>query len=224
MTPQTVLLPANMAHPMSEFLGTLLIVLVLWFGGSLILGEQSSIDAPTFIFYMVILYSVINPLKEFSKAGYNIPKGLASMERVDKILKAENPIKEIANPKVLDNLNDKIELKNISFSYDGTHQVLKNINITIPKGKTIALVGQSDSGKSTLVDLLPRYHDIQEGEILIDGINIKELRIANLRSLIGNVKPGSYSVQRLFLQQHRLRCQNCNLGTSNSCRQDCECT
>jgi len=176
-----------LAHPMSEFLGTLLIVLVLWFGGSLILGEQSSIDAPTFIFYMVILYSVINPLKEFSKAGYNIPKGLASMERVDKILKAENPIKEIANPKVLDNLNDKIELKNISFSYDGTHQVLKNINITIPKGKTIALVGQSGSGKSTLVDLLPRYHDIQEGEILIDGINIKELRIANLRSLIGNV-------------------------------------
>ena len=176
-----------LAHPMSEFLGTLLIVLVLWFGGSLILGEQSSIDAPTFIFYMVILYSVINPLKEFSKAGYNIPKGLASMERLDKILKAENPIKEIANPKVLDNLNDKIELKNISFSYDGTHQVLKNINITIPKGKTIALVGQSGSGKSTLVDLLPRYHDIQEGEILIDGINIKELRIANLRSLIGNV-------------------------------------
>ena len=176
-----------LAHPMSEFLGTLLIVLVLWFGGSLILGEQSSIDAPTFIFYMVILYSVINPLKEFSKAGYNIPKGLASMERVDKILKAENPIKEIANPKVLDNLNDKIELKNISFSYDGTHQVLKNINITIPKGKTIALVGQSGSGKSTLVDLLPRYHDIQEGDILIDGINIKELRIANLRSLIGNV-------------------------------------
>lgn len=176
-----------LAHPMSEFLGTLLIVLVLWFGGSLILGEQSSIDAPTFIFYMVILYSVINPLKEFSKAGYNIPKGLASMERVDKILKAENPIKEIANPKVLDNLNDKIELKNISFSYDGTHQVLKNINITIPKGKAIALVGQSGSGKSTLVDLLPRYHDIQEGEILIDGINIKELRIANLRSLIGNV-------------------------------------
>lgn len=176
-----------LAHPMSEFLGTLLIVLVLWFGGSLILGEHSSIDAPTFIFYMVILYSVINPLKEFSKAGYNIPKGLASMERVDKILKAENPIKEIASPKVLNNLNDKIELKNISFSYDGTRQVLKNINLTIPKGKTIALVGQSGSGKSTLVDLLPRYHDIQEGEIRIDGINIKEVRIANLRSLIGNV-------------------------------------
>ena len=176
-----------MAHPMSEFLGTLLIVLVLWFGGSLILGEKSSIDAPTFIFYMVILYSVINPLKEFSKAGYNIPKGLASMERVDKILKAENPIKEVANPQVLNDLNDKIELKDISFSYDDTRQVLKHINLTIPKGKTIALVGQSGSGKSTLVDLLPRYHDIQEGEIRIDGINIKDVRIANLRSLIGNV-------------------------------------
>lgn len=176
-----------LAHPMSEFLGTLLIVLVLWFGGSLILGAQSSIDAPTFIFYMVILYSVINPLKEFSKAGYNIPRGLASMERVDKILKAENPIKESAHPQVLNDLKEKIEMKNISFSYDGTRQVLKDINLAIPKGKTIALVGQSGSGKSTLVDLLPRYHDIQEGEILIDGINIKEVRIANLRSLIGNV-------------------------------------
>ena len=176
-----------LAHPMSEFLGTLLIVLVLWFGGSLILGEQSSIDAPTFIFYMVILYSVINPLKEFSKAGYNIPKGLASMERVDKILKAENPIKEPDHPQTLDDLKEKIEMKNISFSYDGTRQVLKDINLTIPKGKTIALVGQSGSGKSTLVDLLPRYHDIQKGEILIDGINIKNIHTANLRSLIGNV-------------------------------------
>ena len=200
-----------LAHPMSEFLGTLLIVLVLWFGGSLILGEQSSIDAPTFIFYMVILYSVINPLKEFSKAGYNIPKGLASMERVDKILKAENPIKEIANPKVLDNLNDKIELKNISFSYDGTHQVLKNINITIPKGKTIALVGQSGSGKSTLVDLLPRYHDIQEGEILIDGINIKELRIANLRSLIGNVNQEAILFNASFFNNIAFGVENATL-------------
>lgn len=177
----------TMAHPMSEFLGTLLIVAVLWFGGSLILGQHSSIDAPTFIFYMVILYSVINPLKEFSKASYNIPKGLASMERVDKILKAENPIKESAHPQALDDLKEKIEMKDISFSYDGTHQVLKDINLTIPKGKTIALVGQSGSGKSTLVDLLPRYHDIQEGEILIDGINIKDVRTTNLRTLIGNV-------------------------------------
>lgn len=176
-----------LAHPMSEFLGTLLIVLVLWFGGSLILGEQSSIDAPTFIFYMVILYSVINPLKEFSKAGYNIPRGLASMERVDKILKAENPIKETTNPQPLHGLNDKIEFKNIIFSYDGKREVLKNINLTVPKGKTIALVGQSGSGKSTLVDLLPRYHDVQLGEIMIDGTNIKEFRIQDLRALIGNV-------------------------------------
>lgn len=176
-----------LAHPMSEFLGTVLIVIVLWFGGSLILGNNSTIDAPSFIFYMVILYSVINPLKEFSKAGYNIPKGLASMERVDKILKAENKIKEIPNPKPLDGLNDKIEFKDISFSYDGKKKVLEHVNLTVPKGKTIALVGQSGSGKSTLVDLLPRYHDVQEGEITIDGTNIKEVRISALRSLIGNV-------------------------------------
>lgn len=177
----------SLAHPMSEFLGTLLIVIVLWFGGSLILGNNSSIDAPSFIFYMVILYSVINPLKDFSKAGYNIPKGLASMERVDKILKAENKIKESPNPKPLKGLNEKIEFKNISFSYDGKREVLKDVNITISKGKTIALVGQSGSGKSTLVDLLPRYHDVQEGDILIDGISIKDVRISDLRGLIGNV-------------------------------------
>ena len=177
----------SLAHPMSEFLGTLLIVIVLWFGGSLILGHNSSIDAPSFIFYMVILYSVINPLKEFSKAGYNIPKGLASMERVDKILKAENKIKEVPNPKQLNGLNDKIEFENISFSYDGKREVLKSVNVTIPKGKTVALVGQSGSGKSTLVDLLPRYHDVQEGDIKIDGTSIKDVRISDLRSLIGNV-------------------------------------
>ena len=177
----------SLAHPMSEFLGTLLIVIVLWFGGSLILGHNSSIDAPSFIFYMVILYSVINPLKEFSKAGYNIPKGLASMERVDKILKAENKIKEVPNPKPLNGLNDKIEFENISFSYDGKREVLKSVNVTIPKGKTVALVGQSGSGKSTLVDLLPRYHDVQEGDIKIDGTSIKDVRISDLRSLIGNV-------------------------------------
>ena len=177
----------SLAHPMSEFLGTLLIVIVLWFGGSLILGHNSSIDAPSFIFYMVILYSVINPLKEFSKAGYNIPKGLASMERVDKILKAENKIKEVPNPKPLNGLNEKIECENISFSYDGKREVLKSVNVTIPKGKTVALVGQSGSGKSTLVDLLPRYHDVQEGDIKIDGTSIKDVRISDLRSLIGNV-------------------------------------
>ena len=176
-----------LAHPMSEFLGTLLIVVVLWFGGSLILGNHSSIDAPTFIFYMVILYSVINPLKEFSKAGYNIPKGLASMERVDKILKAENKIVEIPNPKPLNGLEEQVEFKDISFSYDGKKEVLQLINLTVPKGKTVALVGQSGSGKSTLVDLLPRYHDVQEGTITIDGVNIKDVRISDLRSLIGNV-------------------------------------
>ena len=176
-----------LAHPISEFLGTLLIVVVLWFGGSLILGNHSSIDAPTFIFYMVILYSVINPLKEFSKAGYNIPKGLASMERVDKILKAENKIVEIPNPKPLNGLEEQVEFKDISFSYDGKKEVLQHINLTVPKGKTVALVGQSGSGKSTLVDLLPRYHDVQEGTITIDGVNIKDVRISDLRSLIGNV-------------------------------------
>ena len=176
-----------LAHPMSEFLGTILIVSVLWFGGALILGHNSSLTAPTFIFYMVILYSVINPLKEFSKAGYNIPKGLASMERVDKILKAENNIKEIPNPKPLTGMNDRIEFKDISFSYDGKREVLKHVNLTVPKGKTVALVGQSGSGKSTLVDLLPRYHDVQGGDITIDGTSIKDVRIADLRSLIGNV-------------------------------------
>ena len=176
-----------LAHPMSEFLGTILIVSVLWFGGALILGHNSSLTAPTFIFYMVILYSVINPLKDFAKAGYNIPKGLASMERVDEILKAENNIKEIPNPKPLTGMNDRIEFKDISFSYDGKREVLKHVNLTVPKGKTVALVGQSGSGKSTLVDLLPRYHDVQGGDITIDGTSIKDVRIADLRSLIGNV-------------------------------------
>ena len=175
------------AHPMSEFLGTLLIVLVLWFGGWLILGEGSSIEASTFIFYMVILYSIINPLKDFAKAGYNIPKGLASMERVDKILKAENPIKEPAAPKPLPELREQIEFRDLCFSYDGRREVLKHINLTVPRGKTVALVGQSGSGKSTLVDLLPRYHDVQQGAILIDGTDIREFRIRDLRSLIGNV-------------------------------------
>ena len=177
----------SLAHPMSEFLGTLLIVLVLWFGGLLILGDGTSMEASTFIFYMVILYSIINPLKDFAKAGYNIPKGLASMERVDKILKAENPIKEPVNPLPLHGMNDRIEFKDLSFSYDGKREVLKHVNLMVPNGQTIALVGQSGSGKSTLVDLLPRYHDVQLGEITIDGVNIKNFRIHDLRALIGNV-------------------------------------
>lgn len=176
----------SLAHPMSEFLGTILIVIVLWFGGSLILGEKSTIDAPTFIFYMVILYSVINPLKDFSKAGYSIPKGLASMERVDKILKAENNIIEKKDASHITELKNDITFDNVSFSY-GDNEVLHEINLKIKKGETIALVGQSGSGKSTLVDLIPRFHDVQKGKVLIDGVDVKDLVVKDLRSLIGNV-------------------------------------
>ena len=176
----------QLAHPMSEFLGTVLIVIVLWFGGTLILNNESSIDAPSFIYYLVILYSLVNPLKEFSKASYNIPKGLASMERVDKILMAENKLVEPANPKEIKELSQCIEYRNVSFKYD-TKWVLRNINLTIEKGKTIALVGQSGSGKSTLVDLLPRFYDVQEGEVLIDGVNVKDTTLHDLRSIMGNV-------------------------------------
>ena len=174
-----------LAHPMSEFLGTIMIVIVLWFGGVLVLNNHS-LSGPIFIYYMVMLYSIINPLKDFSKAGYSIPKGLASMERIDKILMAENTIKEVARPKRLSSFEHQIEFKNVSFRY-GEQWVLKDINLTIPKGKTMALVGQSGSGKSTLVDLIPRYYDVQEGEVLIDGINVKDLGIHDLRQLIGNV-------------------------------------
>lgn len=177
----------SLAHPMSEFLGTCVIVIVLWFGGALILSENSPIDASMFIFYMVILYSIINPLKEFSKAYYNVPVGLASMDRIDMILKAENPIKNPENPKPLTSFDGEVEFRNVSFSYIEGRPVLKNINLTVSKGKTIALVGQSGSGKSTLVDLVPRYHDVKEGEILIDGKNVKDVSIQSLRSLIGNV-------------------------------------
>ena len=178
------------AHPVSEFLGTCIIVLVLWFGGTLIFSDHSPIDAPTFIFYMVILYSVINPLKELSKASYAIPKGLASMERIDKILNAENPIKEPSQPHSLTTSqpHDCIEFRDVHFQYSNNPQeVIHGVDLTVPKGKTIALVGQSGSGKSTLVDLLPRYHDVTGGEILIDGVNVKDFRLHDLRSLIGNV-------------------------------------
>ena len=175
------------AHPVSEFLGTALIVLVLWYGGTLIFSDHSPIDAPTFIFYMVILYSIIQPLKDFSKASYNIPKGMASMERVNKILDAENPITEPANPLHIEHLRESIEFRGVSFSYNGTTPVLNDVNLTVKRGQTIALVGQSGSGKSTLVDLLPRYHDVGGGEILIDGKNVKSLALSDLRALIGNV-------------------------------------
>ena len=173
------------AHPMSEFLVTVMIVIVLWFGGVLVL-KYGAITGPTFIYYMVILYSIINPLKEFSKASYNIPKGLASMERIDKILMAENTIKEVPEPKHLASFEHEIEFRHVSFKY-AEQWVLRDINLVIPKGKTIAIVGQSGSGKSTLVDLIPRYYDVQEGEVLIDGINVKDLGIYDLRQLIGNV-------------------------------------
>ncbi len=205
----------SMAHPMSEFLGTVMIVIVLWFGGILVLNNQT-ITGPSFIYYMVILYSIIQPLKEFAKAGYNIPKGLASMERIDKILKAENNIPEPKNPKHLASFEHQIEFRHVWFGYKeaplsppegGTIPtasesieapsgavggaavtwVLRDINLVIPKGKTIAIVGQSGSGKSTLVDLIPRYYDVQRGEVLIDGINVKDLGIHDLRQLIGNV-------------------------------------
>ena len=176
----------QMAHPMSEFLGTVMIVIVLWFGGILVLSGDSMLSGPTFIYYLVMLYSIINPLKDFSKAGYNIPKGLASMERIDKILNANNDIVETPSPMHLAKFEHQIEFKNVSFRYD-KKWILKNINLVIPKGKTIALVGQSGGGKSTLVDLIPRYYDVQEGEVLIDGINVKDLGIHDLRQLIGNV-------------------------------------
>ena len=181
----------QMAHPMSEFLGTILIVVVLWFGGILVL-DYGRIDGPTIIFYLVMLYSIINPLKEFSKASYNIPKGLASMARIDKILKAEIEIKDKENPEHISSFEHQIEFRHVSFAYTD-HQngelvyVLKDINLLIPKGKTIALVGQSGSGKSTMLDLIPRYYDVQEGEVLIDGINVKDLAVHDLRQLIGNV-------------------------------------
>lgn len=176
-----------LAHPMSEFLGTCVIVIVLWFGGTLILGENSPITAAAFIYYLTILYSIINPLKDLSKASYNIPRGLASMERIDAILNAENPITDGEKGIEIPEMKEGIEYKNLTFSYDGERSVLKNINLKIEKGKTVALVGQSGSGKSTMVDLIPRYYDVLQGEITIDGVNVKDMKVKSLRALIGNV-------------------------------------
>ena len=175
------------AHPVSELLGSIMIMIVLWFGGTLILSDKAPIDASTFIFYMTILYSVLAPLKEFSKASYNIPKGLASMERVDKIMNAENDIKEPAVPAELKGFNDKVEFKGVFFSYEEGKEILHDISLEVPKGKTVALVGQSGSGKSTLVDLIPRYYDVEKGTITLDGTDIRNFRVKDLRSLIGNV-------------------------------------
>lgn len=175
------------AHPVSEFLGTVLIVLVLWYGGTLIFSKHSPIDAPTFIFYMVILYSIIQPLKDFAKASYNIPKGMASVERVNKILNAANPISEASDAKVIKGLKDEISFNDVHFAYKNGGEVLHGVSLKIKRGQTIAIVGQSGSGKSTLVDLLPRYHDVTGGSITIDGTDIRDLKIADLRGIIGNV-------------------------------------
>ena len=201
----------NLGHPLSEFLGTCMIVVVLWFGGVLVLNNQT-LSGPTFIYYMVILYSIINPLKEVSKVGYNIPKGLASMERIDKILLAENTIQEPEQPKHIASFEHQIEFRNVSFRY-GEQWVLKGINLVIPKGKTIAIVGQSGSGKSTLVDLIPRYYDVQEGEVLIDGINVKDLGIHDLRQLIGNVNQEAILFNDTFTN-------NITFGVENATHED----
>ena len=236
----------QMAHPMSEFLGTVMIVIVLWFGGTLVLSNNPVISGPTFIYYLVILYSIINPLKEFSRAGYNIPKGLASMERVDKIMLAEVEIKEADKPRHINTFEHEIEFRHVSFAYnspvtphptqengekpDGEnrpssidnkvektslHWVLRDINIVIPKGKTIALVGQSGSGKSTLVDLIPRYYDVQKGKVLIDGINVKDLGIHDLRQLIGNVNQEAILFNDTFYN-------NITFGVDNASRENVE--
>ncbi len=206
----------QMAHPMSEFLGTVMIVIVLWFGGMLVLNSKT-IDGPSFIYYMTILYSIINPLKEFSKAGYNIPKGLASMERVDKILAAEIDIKEPSQPRSIGSFEREIELRDVSFSYsqagDDPAWVLRHVNLTIPKGKTIALVGQSGGGKSTLVDLIPRYYDVQEGQVLIDGVDVKQLGLHDLRSLIGNVNQEAILFNDTFYN-------NITFGVDNATKED----
>jgi ATP-binding cassette subfamily B protein/subfamily B ATP-binding cassette protein MsbA len=204
----------QLAHPMSEFLGTVLIVIVLWFGGTLILNDSTAITAPSFIFYLVILYSVINPLKEFSKASYNIPKGLASMERVDKILMAENTMKIAPNPVELKGLKEGIELRGVSFKYDN-QWVLRDINLVIPRGKTVALVGQSGSGKSTLVDLIPRYYDAQEGQVMIDGVDVKDVLPTTLRSLMGNVNQEAILFNDTFYN-------NIAFGVENATREQVE--
>jgi subfamily B ATP-binding cassette protein MsbA len=180
-----------LAHPVSEFLGTIVIVIVLWYGGRLILTGEAGMNGAGFIAYLVVFYSIINPAKEFSKAFYSIQKGLAAMERIDQILGAESTIVDKADAKQVDEFESAIEYRNVGFSYNGEKQVLKNINIAIPKGKTVALVGQSGSGKTTFADLLPRFHDVKQGGIFVDGVDIRDYKMKDLRNLMGNVNQES---------------------------------
>ena len=205
------------AHPVSEFLGTCLIVLVLWYGGTLIFSDHSPIDAPTFIFYMVILYSVIQPLKDLTKAAYAIPKGLASMERINKILLTKNPIREPEHPTHIDALHDKISFEEVHFAYSNGNttgqnpEVIRGVSFTVRRGQTVALVGQSGSGKSTLVDLLPRFHDVTSGQICIDGHDIRTLRISELRALIGNVNQEAILFNDTFFNNISFGVENATL-------------
>jgi ATP-binding cassette, subfamily B, bacterial MsbA len=200
----------NLAHPVSELLGTIVIAILLWFGGVLILGHKSSIDASQFIYYIVIFYSIIAPSKDLSKASYSIQKGMASLERVDMILKSENTIKDPEEPQIIHTFSDKIEFRNLGFKYE-TDWVLKDINLIVPKGKTVALVGQSGSGKSTLVDLLPRYYDAVEGEILMDGVNIKNYKAHDIRSQMGNVNQEAILFNDTFFNNIAFGVENATL-------------
>lgn len=208
----------SLAHPMSEFLGTAAISILLWFGGTLILSGDSTIDAAGFIYYMVIFYSIINPAKDLSKAGYSIQKGMASMERIDKILCAENPICDPEKPldlSVIEPQKAPISFKNVVFSYDGEHCVIDDVSLEVPAGKTIAIVGQSGSGKSTLVDLLPRFWDIDSGAIEIGGVNIKDFKVKELRSMMGNVNQEAILFNDTFYN-------NITFGVENATQQEVE--
>lgn len=201
-----------LAHPVSEFLGTALIVLVLWYGGKLILNNNATIDASAFIYYLTILYSVINPIKDLSKAGYAIPKGMASVERIDKILLADNNITDAQNPVEITEFKDEIRYSGVTFSYEEGREVLHDIDLTIPRGKTIALVGQSGSGKSTMVDLLPRFYDVSSGSITIDGTDIRNISLKSLRSLMGNVNQEAILFNDTFYN-------NITFGVKNATRE-----